>query len=83
MEIFLMRGYSAASTLSSFGVPATLNHRWQASAIFAPQNRAKVESALREELAAAGALRLQVNLDDEHVAGALRFGLEAAHWAAA
>ena len=30
--------------------------------------------ALREALAATGALRLQVNLDDEHVAGALRFG---------
>ena len=30
--------------------------------------------ALREALAATGALRLQVNLDDEHVADALRFG---------
>jgi hypothetical protein len=29
---------------------------------------------LRAALAATGALRLQVNLDDEHVAGALRFG---------
>ena len=30
-----------------------LNSRWQASAIFAPQNRAKVEAALREEVARA------------------------------
>ena len=30
--------------------------------------------ALREALAATGALRLQVNLDDEHVSDALRFG---------
>ncbi len=30
--------------------------------------------ALREALAATGALRLQANLDDEHVADALRFG---------
>jgi zinc protease len=30
-----------------------LNSRWQASAIFAPQNRAKVETALQEEVARA------------------------------
>jgi zinc protease len=30
-----------------------LNSRWQASAIFAPQNQAKVEAALREEVARA------------------------------
>lgn len=32
------------------------------------------DPTLREELRATGALRLQVNLDDEHVAPALRFG---------
>lgn len=32
------------------------------------------EESTRQALAGVGALRLQVNLDDEHVAGALRFG---------
>lgn len=36
---------------------------------------ALTERALREELAATGASRLQVNLDDEQVAPALRFGV--------
>lgn len=35
---------------------------------------ALTDPALRADLAAAGALRLQVNLDDEHVEPALRFG---------
>jgi zinc protease len=33
--------------------PFELNSRWQASAIFAPQNQPKVEAALREEIARA------------------------------
>lgn len=39
-----------------------------------PVRDALTDPGLRADLAAAGALRLQVNLDDEHVAPALRFG---------
>lgn len=39
-----------------------------------PVRESLTDESLRADLAAAGALRLQVNLDDEHVAPALRFG---------
>jgi len=49
------------------------NSNWMASAIFAPQNRAKVESALREELARALKDGFSAQELDEGRAGLLNF----------